>query len=96
MAFFSCINANKDDIIVIGQAENAKAGAIVISSNDDKIYYIDRIDSWDKKIKGRVVRVSGKLLIEKTTTQKQDAEIEQQIEGIKRTIKKPRWALIAQ
>jgi hypothetical protein len=94
MAFLTCGNMIKDDIIVVGKAENAKAGAIVISKDDQKMYYVDGLDFWDKKIIGKMVKVKGKLLIENKNAQKEDEEISQQITGIKRIILKPKWELI--
>ena len=65
MTLLSCENMNQKDIVVIGQAENAKAGASVISRDDKKSYYVDGLDFWDERIAGKVVKVSGKLLVEK-------------------------------
>jgi hypothetical protein len=82
-------------ITITGIAENAKAGAIVISKDDGNMYYIDGLAFWDKKIVGKRVKVSGKLLVENLTPPKQDEEERQQITGIKRTILKSTWELIS-
>lgn len=94
LTLFSCIETSKDDIVVIGNAENAKAGAIVIAKDDKKIYYIEGLSYWDNKTVGKLVKVSGKLLIEKTEPRKEGEEIKQQIVGVKRTIQKPKWELV--
>ena len=94
MTLLSCGNVNKDDIEVIGQAQNTKAGATVVSREDKKIYYVDGLDSWNDKIIGKIVKVSGKLLVEKKNPPRQEEEIKQQIVGIKRIILKPKWELV--
>jgi hypothetical protein len=91
MALLSCGHINKDEITVIGKAENAKAGASIISRDDKKLYYIDGIDFWDEKTVGKMIRVSGKLRTEKTEEQNSEEDIKQQIVGIKRIIEKPHW-----
>lgn len=51
--------SSKQMLTISGIAENAKLGAIVEA--EDGIYYIDKLDSWDKSIYGKRVTVSGKL-----------------------------------
>jgi len=48
------------DITIVGVAENAKWGAIVLGE-DKKTYYIDGLDSWDDSYYKKKVKVSGKL-----------------------------------
>jgi hypothetical protein len=78
ITFLSCSNIGKKDIIVVGQAFDAKAG----------------LASWNDSIYGKVVRVKGKLLIEKFEPQKEGEPEKQQIVGIKMTILKPKWELV--
>jgi hypothetical protein len=81
-------------ITITGNAENAKAGAIVISRDDGKMYYVDGLAFWDQKMVGKPVKVTGKLLVENLEPPKPDEEERQQITGIKRTILKPTWEFI--
>lgn len=93
---FSCSNnVDKGNITVIGKAENAKAGATVISKADKKIYYVDGLHYWDEKVIGKIVKVTGKLLMEKEGEQKPGDEVKQQITGTKRMILKPKWELVS-
>jgi hypothetical protein len=95
MAFLSCSNdVSSDNVVVIGKAENAKAGAMVISKDDNKMYYLDGLIYWSEKVRGKTVKVSGKLLIENKPEQNPNEPISQQITGEKRIILKPRWELI--
>ena len=95
MAFVSCSNDNSpDSIVVIGEAGNAKAGALVISKDDNKMYYLDRVTHWTEKVRGKTVKVTGKLLIENTPAQDPNEPIRQQFTGERRIILKPKWELI--
>lgn len=40
---------SKTDTIIIGKALDAKAGAIVITYDNENPYYIDGLDFWDEK-----------------------------------------------
>lgn len=86
-------NKSKDTTI-IGKAENAKAGAIVTSTKDQKMYYLDLVDSWHESIVGKTVKVTGTLKIEEIKPVKKDEELSQQITGIKRILLKPKWELV--
>jgi hypothetical protein len=95
MAFLSCSNSViSDNVIIIGKAENAKAGALVISKHDNKMYYLDGLTHWTEKVRGKTVKVSGKLLIENKQEQNPNEAISQQITGEKRIILKPKWELV--
>ncbi|HTD41343.1 MAG TPA: hypothetical protein VK671_12030 [Mucilaginibacter sp.] len=77
-------------IVVIGKALNCKAGAAVIKA-DDTPYYVDGMDSWDKKFYGKKVKVSGTLVIirlKKPSNPLAVVILEQKI------IKKPKWELV--
>lgn len=88
-------NSSDKDVVIFGEARDAKAGAIVISIIDKRVYYIDGVDYWDPKIYGKKVKVSGKLLIEniKMKPAKKGIPVAAQIVGIKRTILNPKWEL---
>ncbi len=43
------IRVSKNDTVVIGQAFNAKEGAIVVSDNEN-MYYTDDLCYWDEKV----------------------------------------------
>ncbi len=90
-----CQEVKQDHIIVIGKAENAKGGAIVVSK-DNGVYYLEGIDSWDEEIYGKQVKVSGVLLIEnfKRTKPKPGIPMRQEFVGTKKTILKPKWELV--
>ena len=95
MAFLSCSNnVSRDNVVVIGKAENVKAGASVISKDDNKRYHLDGLSSWSEKVIGKTVKVTGKLLIENEPAQKPNEPISQQITGEKRIILKPKWELV--
>ena len=58
----------KGKTTIIGKALNSKPGAIVISENDS-VYYIKGLDSWQKKFYGQTIIVTGSYIIEKRTYQ---------------------------
>ncbi|MFT7611772.1 MAG: hypothetical protein ACI9J3_000718 [Parvicellaceae bacterium] len=61
------------DITIVGIAENAKMGAIILGE-DKNTYYIDRLDSWDDAYYKKKVKVSGKL--KETKHKKEDLKNE--------------------
>jgi hypothetical protein len=94
MALLGYAHVNNGSIVVIGEAQNAKAGGLVISRDDKKMYYLDGINYWGQNMVGKIIRVSGKLQIENKELQKKDEPVKQQITGIKRIILKPKWELV--
>lgn len=74
-------------------ANDAKAGAVVVA-DDKKFYYVDGLVSWDKKFYGKKVKVTGERIIENNVRHKNDTAQVQEIVGIKRIIKKPKWTLV--
>src|SRR5687767_13444517 len=93
MVMLGC-NNNTSDTTIIGKAENAKAGAIVTSNKDQKIYYLDKIDFWQNNILGKTVKVTGNLIIEEKKPVPSGEDIPQQIVGVKRILLKPKWELV--
>lgn len=86
-------NSPNKKIQVTGKAYNAKAGAVVAGA--DKItYYLDGLESWDKKFYGKKVRVSGTLFLQSPVKHNPNDQPKQEFIGIKRTIRKPRWELV--
>ena len=53
-------------ITIKGIAYNAKAGALVASTNDNKAYYIDGLDYWDDNLVEKTIIVTGELKIEES------------------------------
>lgn len=81
-------------ITVIGTAQNAKAGAVVIAKGDKKMYYVDGLAAWQQGITGKPVKVTGELLVENIPPQQPGSPVRQQITGIKRTILHPKWEFL--
>lgn len=52
------------DTTIIGKANNAKYGAVVVTSNDD-VYYVDKLNSWSPDSIDKPVRIKGKVVIKK-------------------------------
>lgn len=95
--FFGLIaynSAGQKTITIIGLADNAKAGAVVVSGKDSAVYYLEGIHSWKQKVVGKKVKVTGQLIIEKMQPQKKGELPRQQVMGDKRIILNPKWKLI--
>ena len=86
----SFTQVQKGKVIVIGQAANAKAGAVVISNKDSLHYYVDGLSHWKENEVGKQVKVSGKLKVITTTPQKEDEPVKQMIVGTIRKILRPK------
>lgn len=54
------ISEAKKSITVFGIAENAKAGAVVLT-DQKQTYYVDQLDSWPDAFHGKKVKVTGYL-----------------------------------
>lgn len=83
-----------DDITIVGRAENAKAGAVVVSSDEKLSCYVDGFDYWDEIVIGMMVKVSGKLFLEKKELKRLGDIPAQQIVGEKRIIQRPKWEMV--
>lgn len=44
-----------------GIAKNAKAGAVIISNDENNVYYIDNLDYWNDEVLNKSIIVTGKL-----------------------------------
>jgi hypothetical protein len=93
LVFALCGRNESKSIVVIGIAENLKAGAAVISESDDKMYYVDGVDSWGDEILGKRIKVKGKLRV-KEMPPPEKGELKQSIVGTVRMIKKPKWKIL--
>ncbi len=82
------------DMVVIGFAENAKAGAVVLSAQDKKMYYVGGVSSWEEGMVGKKVKVTGRLKVEKFDAPKPGEEEKQRIVGEVRTLVKAKWELV--
>jgi len=77
-------------ILVIGKALNAMGGAVVIKAGDTA-FYLQGVDSWDRKFYGKKVRVSGTLIV---VRKKKPGNPLAQVILVQRIIKKPKWELV--
>lgn len=75
-------------ITVTGIAQDAKAGAILVT-DDGAHYYIDGTDHWDKQLLGKRLTVTGEL-VEVTHEPQKGPEYRQGIVGTQKIIKKAR------
>jgi|GEM_PF-4805861 len=80
-------------VTIIGNAQDTKSGAIVVARDTKVIYYLDGVSHWDEHIVEHEVSVTGRLSLEKTTAD-DSQDIRQEIVGVKRVIKKPRWKVL--
>ena len=55
---------HSQDTVILGKAQNAKYGAIVVSSNND-VYYIDKLASWSSGMYEKNVKVTGRFVVKK-------------------------------
>jgi len=85
--------ALQKNIVIIGTAWNAKAGAVVVT-NKEAVYYVDGLDLWDKKFYGKKVKVTGKLVLVNHPKRRKDEPLVQEMEGTQRIIKKAKWELV--
>lgn len=94
MMFVSPVIGEQQKIVVIGEARNAKAGAVVVSTKNQKMYYIDQLAAWDRWVVGRTVRVSGTMLLETGLSEGPNAPLVQEMIGERRVIVKANWKLL--
>ena len=103
LAFFSVDlnkcnnNPSENRITVVGTAIVMKNDAAV-RTDENHLYYLDGIDDWGDKYRGKRVKVTGKLVIKKYDIEKITDSIititPQQRLGIWRIIEKPKWSLV--
>lgn len=86
-------NSEGEPIVILGKAQNAKAGAVVLTP-ERKVYYLEGIDSWDTEMLGKEVEVTGQLKVETFRSedlQNENGEWVQGMVGEKLIILKPEW-----
>ncbi len=83
-----------EKIEVTGKALNAKGGAVVVVGADKNTYYLEGIEYWDKKIYGKMIKVSGILVVESTPKKDHQEPWVPEIKGAKIVIKSPKWQLV--
>jgi hypothetical protein len=49
------------NVVITGTAGNAKAGAVVIADEDQRVYYLNGLASWDNQLLDKKVQVKGRL-----------------------------------
>jgi hypothetical protein len=85
-----------EKISIKGIAENSKAGAIVVT-NDNQVFYIEGINNWNIEILRKQVQVDGYLLVEhhnESELVNEKGEYNQGYSGEIRKITKPVWRLV--
>ncbi|MEZ4773345.1 MAG: hypothetical protein R3D00_09190 [Bacteroidia bacterium] len=90
---FRSFMKEQNSFSVTGTAQNSKAGAVVISANQE-VYYLEGIDHWDEEQIGREIQVSGELVTEnfgQEYLRNEKGEWSQGIAGEKHTILRPVW-----
>jgi hypothetical protein len=83
-------------ITIIGVAQNGKDGALV-RTNDQKVYYVDGLASWDESVQGKQVEVTGILKTQSFTEENlknKKGEWAAGIEGEKRILKNATWKIL--
>jgi len=66
---------NQKQIPIIARAENAKAGALIISNKDQKMYYLDGVDFWPDSVIGKMIEVEGVLRVEDNASTNENEEL---------------------
>jgi len=85
-------NVYQDDTTaVIGKALNLKEGAIIVTK-ENKRFYIDGLDYWGKKYIGKIVQVTGVIIIRETKVDTNEPP-SQNSSGIKKIITKAKFNL---
>ncbi len=89
-----CSNSNESNILIVGQAINMKAGAVVITK-DSVFYFVDGLTSWDTQYYGKEVEVAGRVIVESNQNDRdENGKLIQTMVGTKRIIKEPNFHLV--
>ncbi len=99
LILFSCAvqYQNPEIVTVIGIAKDKKARAAVTSIKDGKVYELDEIPYWDEEIRGKLIKVTGTLIVEKLKFDKNDTVLGvpvQQAVGTRRLLLNPKWEIV--
>jgi|GEM_PF-1532807 len=90
---YNFTNTQSMDTTIIGKAIDAKAGAIVMTS-DESIYYVEGLSYWNKEVYGKKVKITGTLVVEETQNSHNLKVVTQKIVGKKKIIKKSKYIVI--
>ncbi|MEQ6122695.1 hypothetical protein AAON49_00675 [Pseudotenacibaculum sp. MALMAid0570] len=92
VGFYSCsITKNKNYIKIVGVADYSKAGAVVITNENQRAYFLDGMDPWVGDIVGKKLVVTGLLQKVDMDSLYKDQPLMQRVFGIKYTILRPKW-----
>lgn len=82
------------DTTIVGKAENAKAGAVVMDAKGRPIY-VEGLAEWDDAHYGKQVSVTGKLVTKQIgpPTRNAAGEIQAGMDGESDVLENPRWEL---
>ncbi len=83
------------DGIIKGRAENAKGGAVVVTT-DGAVFYMKGLPHWNEDIIGETVVVQGLISVEKLIPDPlvdEDGTISQGAEGMQTVISNATWKL---
>jgi len=86
----------KTKITVVGIAHNSKAGAMILTDNNE-VYYIAGLDDWKNKFYEKRVKVSGFIKTEnfkEEDLKNEKGEWVQGMVGDKLTILEAEWELV--
>jgi hypothetical protein len=81
---------------VVGEADDAKAGAIVVLADGVPVY-LSGVDAWPAEVRGRAVRVTGTLRVGQPAPQARvspSGEHSAGMTGSALVIESPKWELV--
>lgn len=98
LALSSCISSEvntikNSDSCIVGIALNAKLGAIVSSSKEDEIYYVEGVNYWKRKYLNNKIRIVG-TIVEKEQKQISDSTLMVQLMPTRKIIINPKYELV--
>ena len=92
VGFYSCsITKNKNYIKIVGIATASKGGAVVVTNENQRAYFLDGMDPWVGDIVGKKLVVTGLLQKVDMDSLYKDQPLMQRVFGIKYTILRPKW-----
>jgi hypothetical protein len=87
----SSVNQNPETISLAGTAQNAAAGAVIITDSGDTIY-IDGLASWPDTFIGTLMTVTGQLSETKYIPDALPGGGSTGAEGLQKVLKNPLWS----
>ena len=92
----SCsITKHKNYIKITCIAIDSSVGAKVITISGDQHYFLGNMNPWSKDILGKKLIVTGLLQKVDMDSLYRDDPLVQRVGGVKHTILKPKWKIIA-